>query len=599
MREANATIARFPCDVSRGGAHKLMQALDHQEVEWQFDADDLGLVEDWLKEHSSASGFAILPEATKELTDAYYDTVDWRFYRAGYALRVRRDGKGVEATMKSLSPAEDGLRRRREISEPLRSGGPKTLMKARGPVGERLRALVGSRDLRPLFEVRTHRRTFAIRPDGSVDADGSSSQIVEDATGNIRRREETLSADEILVDATGGIHRRGSGAALGEVALDSSEISGGAEATRLQRVEVEVEETSELHDEVGRFVDELRGSQGLRPAGVSKFEAGLSASGLRPEGAPELGSTEIDATLSAGEVAFAVLRRHFAAMLDNEPGVRLGEDPEDLHDMRVATRRLRATLKLYADFLPKRAWRFERDLRWVGGSLGEVRDLDVHLERLAREASEGWCGEALEEIIAALQDALQERRGEARRRMLGMLDSGRYERLLSGFAGMLRRGRIPAPTGPILEVAPRLVRRRYEKARKAAAGLSEDSPPEAFHDLRKKGRRLRYALEPLQGIYGEPSEKMVEMLEQLQDDLGEHQDLVVAVAMLREHGVAGKLPPQTIFSMGSMAGRYAREAAEIRAVVTYSKPFRAFSKGKEWKKFRKTMRKRTGEKVEE
>jgi CHAD domain-containing protein len=569
-----------------------MRALDHQEVEWQFDADDLGPVEDWLKEHSSAAGFAILPEATRELSDTYYDTVDWRFYRAGYALRVRRDGKGVEATMKSLSPAEDGLRRRREISEPLTSAGPKTLMKARGPVGERLRALVGSRDLRPLFEVRTHRRTFAIRPDGSADADGSSGQIVEDATGNIRRREETLSADEILVDATGGIHRRGSGAALGEVALDSSEISGEAEATRLQRVEVEVEETSELHDGLGRFVDELRSSQGLRPAGVSKFEAGLSASGLRPDGAPELGSTEIDATLSAGEVALAVLRRHFAAMLDNEPGVRLGEDPEDLHDMRVATRRLRATLKLYADFLPKRAWRFERDLRWVGDSLGEVRDLDVHLERLARER---WCGEALEGVIAVLQ----ERRGEARRRMLGMLDSGRCERLLSGFAGMLRRGRIPAPTGPILEVAPRLVRRRYEKARKATAGLSEYSPPEAFHDLRKKGRRLRYALEPLQGIYGESSEKMVEMLKQLQDDLGEHQDLVVAVAMLREQGVTGRLPPQTIFSMGSMAGRYAREAAEIRAVVPYSKPFRAFSKGKEWKKLRKAIKKRAGEKVEE
>src|SRR3712207_6905174 len=126
MREANATIARFPSDVSRGGSHKLMRALDHQEVEWQFDADDLGPVEDWLKEHPSASGFAIHPEATKELTDTYYDTEDWRIYRAGYALRVRRDGKNVEATMKSLDPAEDGVRRRREISEPLRSAGPRS-----------------------------------------------------------------------------------------------------------------------------------------------------------------------------------------------------------------------------------------------------------------------------------------------------------------------------------------------------------------------------------------------------------------------------------------------------------------------------------------
>ena len=117
--------------------------------------------------------------------------------------------------------------------------------------------------------------------------------------------------------------------------------------------------------------------------------------------------------------------------------------------------------------------------------------------------------------------------------------------------------------------------------------------------MRKKGRRLRYALEPLQGIYGKPAERMVELLKELQDDFGEHQDLAVAVAMLREQGVAGKLPAQTIFSMGSIAGRYAREAAEIRAAVLGSKPCGALSEGKEWKNLRKTMKKRTGEKVEE
>ena len=541
-----------------------MRALDHQEVEWQFDAGDLDPVENWLKERSSTSGFAILPEEIKDLTDAYYDTEDWRFYRAGYALRVRRDGKDVEATMKSLEPAEDGVRRRREISEPLRSAGPKTLKKARGLVGDRLRALAGSQDLLQLFEVRTRRRTFAIRPDGSADADGSSTQIVDE-----------------------------SGAAIGEVALDSSEFSGEGGATRLQRVEVELEGTSELHDEVGRLVDEMHEALELRPAGVSKFEAGLSASGLSPEGAPELGSTEIDSTLSAGEVAFAILRSHFVAMLGNEPGVRLGEDPEELHDMRVATRRLRATLKLYADFLPKRARRFERGLRWVAGSLGEVRDLDVHLERLGREASEDQYGESLEEIVAVLK----ERRGEARLRMLEMLDSSRYERLLSGFAGMLRRGSSPAPTGPILQAALDLIRRRHKKVRRAAEGLSEDSPPEDLHDLRKKGRRLRYALEPLQVIYGKPAQRMVELLKELQDDLGEHQDLVVAFEMLREEGVSGSLPPQTIFSMGSVAARHARDAAIIRATVPGSRPFKAFGKGKDWKNLRKTMKKRAGEKV--
>ena len=181
--------------------------------------------------------------------------------------------------------------------------------------------------------------------------------------------------------------------------------------------------------------------------------------------------------------------------------------------------------------------------------------------------------------------------------MLEMLDSSRYERLISGFAGMLRRARSPVPAEPILKAAPDLVRRRHKKVRKAADGLAESSPPEDFHDLRKKGRRLRYALEPLQEIYGKPAEKMVGVLKELQDDLGEHQDLVVAAEMLQEQGVAGTLPPRTVFSMGSMAGRYARDAAQIRAAVPGSEPLRALSQGKQWKDLRKAMKGRAGEKA--
>jgi hypothetical protein len=155
--------------LSNRGDRMQERVLDHLEVEWQFDADDLDAVEDWLG--GDRSGLTVSPASTKQLKDTYYDTEDWRFYRAGYALRVRRDGKKVEATMKALAPAEDGVRRRREVSEPLRSGGMKTLRSARGPVGERLRSLAGDGELRPLFENRTRRRIFELRPEG--DAEGS------------------------------------------------------------------------------------------------------------------------------------------------------------------------------------------------------------------------------------------------------------------------------------------------------------------------------------------------------------------------------------------------------------------------------------------
>jgi triphosphatase len=538
------------------------QVLDHEEIEWQLEAVDLALVDNWLKEHPSGAGVTIVPEPARELRDVYYDTEDWRLYRAGYALRVRRDNESAEATMKALMPSEGGIRRRREISEPLK--GVQTPKGIPGPVGERVRRVAGSADLGPLFEVSTRRRTFAL-----CSETPSSGEIVEDTSGNIRLQN---SEQDAIV--------------LAEVALDESEIfANGGDSTHLSRVEVEVGSDAAIHDGVRDFVEVLKEALKLRPTRTSKFRTGLSVAGLSPEVALDLGPTEIDATLSCGGVAFAILRRHFGQMLAHEPGVRLGEDPEELHDMRVATRRLRAALKLYSDFLPKRAERYERDLRWVAGALGEVRDLDVHLEGLSEEASRN--GEILEELVSLLR----ERRNEARRGMLEALDSNRYERLIASFSATLRRGRSPTPTSPILEVAPNLIRDRYKKVRKSANRLSEDSPPEHYHDLRKKGKRLRYALEPLQEIYGKQAKKMVKLLKKTQDDLGDHQDFIVASGLMEELGVAGDRPPQVIFSMGSMAEGYGREASTIRMRFLGSKSLRSLKDGKEWRKLRKKMEK--------
>src|ERR671920_1786031 len=155
------------------------QVVDHEEIEWQLEAVELSLVENWLKEHSTAAGVAVVPGPARELADVYYDTEDWRLYRAGYAMRVRRDGQNAQATMKARVPSEGGLRRRREISEPIE--GVETPRGIPGPVGERVRRLAGSADLRPLFEVRTRRRSLALRT-----GTPSSGEIVEDASGTIR-----------------------------------------------------------------------------------------------------------------------------------------------------------------------------------------------------------------------------------------------------------------------------------------------------------------------------------------------------------------------------------------------------------------------------
>ncbi|HET7271489.1 MAG TPA: CHAD domain-containing protein, partial [Rubrobacter sp.] len=150
---------------------------------------------------------------------------------------------------------------------------------------------------------------------------------------------------------------------------------------------------------------------------------------------------------------------------------------------------------------------------------------------------------------------------------------------------------------PITTAAPPLVSRRYRKWRKAAKRLDTTSSPEAFHDVRKKGKRLRYSLEFVSEVYGKPVQKLVKPLKALQDDLGDHQDAIVASRYLRDLGTTTggtRVQRGAAFTMGVYSERCAREAAGLRSRVPDSKPFRALTKGKKWKKFEKIMEEAKG-----
>jgi CHAD domain-containing protein len=281
-------------------------------------------------------------------------------------------------------------------------------------------------------------------------------------------------------------------------------------------------------------------------------------------------------------------------MRAHEGGTRLGEDPEELHDMRVATRRMRSALKFFEDALPEEAERFREELRFFAGVLGDVRDLDVQIEHLGT-----WISEADEEDrepLSKLVNVLEKRRAAARKELLKALDSRRYERFESSFADFLRHG--PAAEGyagePIRAVAPDLLSKPYRKWHKAAGRVDETSHPEEYHDLRKKGKRLRYALEFLSGVYGEKATgKIVKALKGLQDELGRHQDLIVSSDLLKQLATEGrKLPPKTAFAMGALAERNLQEAADIRASCPGSKGYRKLIKGKTWRSFEKDVQKK-------
>jgi triphosphatase len=526
---------------------------DDREREWQFDALDLRPVVRWLDERAASASvepLTIAPAGTVNQVDVYLDTDDRRFHRAGYTLRLRSlaqpGGAGGELTLKALgsTPATDGPRVRREMSEELERPDTTLLGEANGPVGERVRAVAGKRRVEPLFEVRTRRRLYSVGLDGSPQ---------------------------------------------GELALDETSIrlpAGGAPA-RLRRVELEAPEAA-THALLP-FVEGLRAACGLQPAGLSKYEAGLLSAGLGAPAAETFGPTTIDPEAAIGAVARAVLRRQFAAMVTREPGTRLGDDIEELHDMRVATRRLRAALSLFSDALPATATKLREELGWVAGALGAVRDLDVQLEQL-----DEWLTalpDADREPLDALRGLLEEQRASARAEMLAVLDSRRYQTFVDRFTRMLRSGRTPR-TGPAAEparaAAPELIESRFRRFRKAARRIEPHSPPSDYHRLRIRAKRLRYALEFLADLYPANTRPMIKRLVALQDLLGLHQDGDVAIARLRQivadRGEA--LPPATVFAMGEIAERYRRYGAELRARFP---SVYARVKGKRWKALRREI----------
>ena len=448
---------------------------DPVEIEWQFDALDLRPVERWLAtlptlavETGDGGTVTALARTPRRLVDSYLDTDDWRIARAGFVVRTRRRGRNDEVTLKDTRPAEgSGLRQRLEVTEVLPASGLAALGPD-GPVGRRLRAIVGTRRLHEVLQVRTRRRPFALRV-GGVDA--------------------------------------------AEVALDDTMIVVGSGQRPMQLRRVEVEVHPEWLDALEPIVDQLRASCGLQPARLSKFEAGLLALGEEIPGSPDLGPTDVSATSTMGELAFAVLRRQLAVVRDKEPGTRLGEDVEELHDMRVATRRLRAALSLFESVLPVRAQLFREELGWMGRLLGAVRDLDVQRQGLAEMAAQGagviaGIDTTGHDPLADLAALLERERQAARTELLNGLDSVRWDRLVKGLTAMAQQGparrslatRVPAEIG-----MPELVLARHGKVDQGGAGRQAvrrgvGLPPRA-HPVQAAALRARVQCRRVRGSH--------------------------------------------------------------------------------------------------
>lgn len=272
---------------------------------------------------------------------------------------------------------------------------------------------------------------------------------------------------------------------------------------------------------------------------VEVLESTEAAIRLTPFPAPmeAIGISRDDPLCEAGR---KVMRFHFARMLSFEEGTRLGEDIEALHDMRVASRRLRAAFEVFQDaFEPGALKPYLKGLRLTGRALGKVRDLDVFMEK-----AQHYLATIHEDRHVGLDQLLEgwkEQREAARVEMLAWMDSKEYLDFKRKFNLFLHTpgagGRQVPPSTPmpttVRELAPVLIYSRLAAVR-AYAPYLENAPVELLHALRIEFKKLRYTVEYFQEALGKQSREVIDLLKQMQDHLGDLNDAQVAAQLLTQ-----------------------------------------------------------------
>lgn len=315
--------------------------------------------------------------------------------------------------------------------------------------------------------------------------------------------------------------------------------------------------------------------EGLMDVLVDRLvETGAETDGAEPEVVRALGPLcheppdtqppDLSAGSTTRDVVASAIARALTAMLDHDPGLRLGGDIEHVHKARVATRRLRSDLRMLRPLLD-RAWgrRVRKDLRWAADALGKVRDADVLCTLLT--ADRAALPEADRAAAQVLLDKLAKQRDGANRRLRRVLDSKRYLGLLNDLrAAVLEPPFAAGVSGddPACDVLPGLVRRAWKKVKRPAKALGSDPPDAALHEVRKRAKALRYAAESAAPVIGKPAARLARKAEKVQDVLGELQDAVVAEAWLREHAMQD--PAQALVA-GELIARHRAQQLDSRA----------------------------------
>lgn len=317
--------------------------------------------------------------------------------------------------------------------------------------------------------------------------------------------------------------------------------------------EVTVMDAQRVAEEFVELEIELRDGE---PSGIARIakeleKAGATSLSLVPKLFRVLDLEPQEAPTTPFESLRARLRHQLHEILAHDPGTRLGKDAESLHDMRVAVRRSRALLRAGAPLVATDTQMLALELQWLGSMLGQVRDLDVLLERLREEAAELDADDRA--AARRMLRALERQRTRHRRALLKALDGNRYAVLLDRFEETL----VELTPSESAESLASIAGRQFKKLRAAVRALDAEPTNEALHHLRKLGKRTRYAYELAD------ADKVVKRAKGLQDALGEHQDSVVSEERLR--ALARAAPTDQALAAGLLIARERARRAKARA----------------------------------
>ena len=367
---------------------------------------------------------------------------------------------------------------------------------------------------------------FLVRPEIVFEGNGESppAEAIELVRGFVRGEDLRERVRMTTIRRRTGLHDS-DGKLIGGVVDDSvSVLNGDGPSSAFRELEVEIGEemTPSLLD---ALVERLRQAGAGAPDQTAKYVRALARESTLT---PEIAVADLGDDATAGDVVRRAIALSVIRLIRHDPVVRLDEDPEGVHQARVATRRLRSDLRTFRPLVDK-AWSsaLRDELGWLAGILGDVRDGDVLLERLRNSVAE--LPEPAQERSVAVLTTLQDDRDAAHATLLETLRSRRYVELLDSLVAAANTPSLSETAdGPAQEIIPELVRRPWHKLAKTVKALGESPSDEKLHEVRIRTKRVRYAAEAASSIMGKPAREFAKAAARVQDVLGELNDAVVA-----------------------------------------------------------------------